>query len=102
MCAAGATFLAHYSPNLVVAHYPTPLFEVAARDAVPCLLLNHGRMTAGDPRWYRCLPATTIGAATPADRARIIQAGIPPERIEVVRIQRMRTPIDVAQAEPRR
>jgi hypothetical protein len=59
------------------------LFEVAARDAVPCLLLNHGRMTAGDPRWYRCLPATTIGAATPADRARIIQAGIPPERIHV-------------------
>jgi hypothetical protein len=78
------SFLADYSPNLVVAHYPTPLFEVAARDAVPCLLLNHGRMTAGDPRWYRCLPATTIGAATPADRARIIQAGIPPERIHVV------------------
>jgi len=70
-------------PRLVVANYPAPIFEVAAHCSIPALLLPHGVMTAGDPRWYACLPRVILGAATPAHSDRLLGMGVPSDRIRL-------------------
>jgi len=70
-------------PQAVVSNYPTVALEVAGQLDVPGMLLCHGVMTAGDTRWYTCLPPVTIGAASTAHRDRLLRAGIPADRIRI-------------------
>lgn len=76
------TLFDEHPPAAVVANYHSPLLDVAATRDVPCLVLTHALMMIGYPRWFTSLPGqATIGAMSTFHRQRLIENGLPPQRI---------------------
>ena len=74
----------HYRPSLIVANYHGPIIDVADALDIPTIVFPHGVMIIGETRFYTSLPESTyIGALSEKHRAKLVSAGVAPNRILV-------------------